>query len=151
MSTPIDPDSTARVPAPVAMKHYSLPMGKISSGGNVIKRQLPVYPESLLASCRAPFEVQVGVEVNRDGRVKDVFGVVLDASPPPWNAYFLATQAVVMQWRFNPLRVTRWAADTEGNSHVVDSANVPFQRFYTFRFACHAGKPDVSLIKGGAA
>lgn len=129
------------------MKHYLLPIGTVSSGGNAIEHPVPDYPALLLTSCPAPFEVKVGVEVNRDGRVKDVFGVVLDASPPPWNTYFMATRAALMQWHFHPLRVTRWTADAEGNSHVVDTTREPFHRFYTFRFACDAGKPDVNWVE----
>ena len=130
------------------MTHYRLPMGDVSSGGNVIERPLPVYPKSMLASCPARFDVHVRMVVNRDGRVENVIGVVLDATPPHWNFYFPPVQAAAMQWRFSPLRVTHWAADVDGNSHVVDSANKPFKRFYTFQFACHAGKPVVSMVEG---
>ena len=135
---------------PVAMQHYTLPMGDISSGGNVIERPLPVYPKSMLASCPARFDLQVVMDVNRDGRVEHVVGEVVDAIPPHWRVYFPPVQAAAMQWRFNPLRVTHWVADVEGNSHVVDSANEPFKRKYTFRFACHAGKPVVSVVEDSA-
>lgn len=134
----------------VAMTHHTLPMGNISSGGNLLKRHLPVYPKSMLGSCPARFDVQVVMDVNRDGRVEHVVGEVVDATPPHWRDYFPPVHAAGMQWRFNPLRVTHWAADVDGNSHVVDSANKPFKRFYTFRFACHDGKPVVSVVEGSA-
>lgn len=144
------PDGVGDYVRPAAMKHYTLSMGDISSGGNVIERLLPVYPESMLASCPARYDVPVRMVVNRDGRVDDVIGVVLDATPPHWNLYFASVQAAVLHWRFNPLRVTHWAADVEGNSHVVDSANKPFSRKYTYRFACHAGKPVVRVVEDSA-
>lgn len=144
------PDGAGHTAKPVAMQHYTLPMGNISSGGTAIERPLPVYPKSMLVSCPARFDVHVRMDVNRDGRVEHIFGVVLDAAPPHWHVYFPPVQASAMQWRFNPLRVTHWAADVDGNSHVVDSAIKPFKRFYTFQFACHAGKPVVSVVEGKA-
>lgn len=132
------------------MVQVGLPMGDISSGGNVIERHLPVYPKSMLVSCPARFDVRVRMDVNRDGRVEHVIGMVIDAAPAHWHVYLLPVQAAAMQWRFDPLQVTHWAADVDGNSHVVDGANEPFNRFYTFQFACHAGKPVVSVVEGKA-
>jgi len=146
------PDHAGHVVKPVAMKHYPLPMGDISSGGTAIERNPPVYPKSLLPACPPPVEVQARVDVNRAGRVEQVVGAVIDdaAATPRWHQYFLAAQAAAMRWRFNPLQVTHWAADVDGNSHVVDSANEPFKRFYVFRFACHAGKPVVGVDAVGS-
>ena len=144
------PDRAGESARPVAMTRYSLPMGNIASGGNLIERPLPVYPKSMLASCPARFDVQVVLYVNRDGRVEQVVGEVVDATPPHWRVYFPPVQAAALQWRFNPLRVTHWAADVDGNSHVVDSANKPFKRFYTFQFACHGGKPVVGVVEDSA-
>lgn len=134
------------------MKHYALPMGDISSGGTAIERTLPVYPTSLLAACPSPVEVRVRVDVDRAGRVEQVSGMAIDdaTAAPRWRQYFLAAQTAAMQWRFNPLQVTRWAADVDGNSHVVDSANQPFERRYVFRFECRAGAPVVSVAELGA-
>ena len=134
------------------MKHYRLPMGDISSGGTAIQRNLPVYPKSLLSACPAPVEVEVRVDVNRVGRVEKVSGVVIDdaATTPRWHQYFLAARAAAMQWRYNPVQVTHLAADVDGNSHVVDSANESFERLYRFRFECHAGKPVVGVAEVGA-
>lgn len=147
-----EPNGAGHRQTSVAMSRLSLPMGDISSGGTAIERILPVYPKALLATCPALVEVQVRVDVNRDGRVEQVSGGGIDAAAATslWHAYFLAARAAVMQWRFNPLRVTHWAADVDGRSHVVDRANEPFQRRYEFRFACHAGKSAVSVIEGGA-
>ena len=89
---------------PLAIKHYPLPLDDISSGGSAIKRQLPIYPKSPLAPCPAPFDVQVRVDVNRNGRVEHDFGAVIDdvATTPRWHLYFLSAQAAAMQWRFIP-------------------------------------------------
>src|SRR6185437_2396363 len=145
------PATAGHVATPVAMKHYRLPMGDISSGGTAIERKPPVYPKALLPACPAPFEVQARVDVDRAGRVEKVSGVVIDdaAATPRWQQYFLAVRAAAMQWRFNPKQVTHWAADVNGNSHAVDSANEPFLRLYVFRFACHAGKPVVNVAEVG--
>lgn len=142
------PNDAGRGQASVAMSRLSLPMGDISSGGTAVERILPVYPTALLASCPAPVEVRVRVGVNRAGRVDQVSGAGVDATAAThWHAYFLAARTAVMRWRFNPLHVTHWAADVDGNSHVVDSTSEPFQRIYAFRFACHAGKAAVSLVE----
>ncbi len=146
----VGPNGTGDAAKPVAMQHYTLPMGDISSGGNVTERPLPAYPKSMLVSCPARFDVQVVMDVNRDGRVEHVVGEVVDATPDHGRVYFPSVHAAAMQWRFNPLRVTHWAADVEGNSHVVDGANEPFKRKYTFRFGCHAGEPVVGVVEDSA-
>ena len=146
------PASSAHSARPVAMRQYRLPMGDISSGGNIIERRLPAYPESLLAACPVSVEVQIRVDVNRAGQVENVLGGLVDDAglTSRWQQYFLAARAAAMQWRFNPLRVTHWAADVDGNSHVVDSAIQPFKRLYAIRFGCSAGKPVISVAEVGA-
>ncbi|OOG58475.1 hypothetical protein B0E47_04445 [Rhodanobacter sp. B05] len=138
---------------PVAMQHYVLPMGDISSGGTAIVRHSPVYPAALLAACPALVRVRARVSVDGAGRVREVRSMVVDdaAATARWQPFLLAVRVAVMTWRFNPLQVTHWAADIDGNSHVVDSADEPFDRFYVFRFACHAGKPVVSVEPVGTA
>jgi len=60
------------------------------------------------------------------------------------RAFIAAVRTAALQWRFNPLMINRWAADADGNSHVVDSETKPFSLDYVFRFECHAGKGRVS-------
>jgi len=60
------------------------------------------------------------------------------------RAFIDAVRAAAAQWQFNPLQINRWAADADGNSHVVDSETKPFSLAYVFRFACHAGQSTVS-------
>ena len=54
-----------------------------------------------------------------------------------------------MQWILDSLRVSQWAADADGNSHVVDQQTRPSGAAYVFRFACHGGRAAVS--SGAAA
>ena len=49
----------------------------------------------------------------------------------------------MLGWRFEPLLISRWAADADDRTHTVDTASQPFSLPYEFRFACHAGKADV--------
>ena len=134
------------------MQHLVLPMGDISSGGTAIVRHPPVYPGALLAACPAPVQVRARVSIDGAGRVREVRSMVVDdaAATARWQPFLLAVRTAAMQWRFNPLQVTHWAADVDGNSHVVDSANEPFERLYMFRFVCHAGKPVVGMTEIGA-
>lgn len=153
MPTPVAivPEAGGRTPKSVAMQHYTLPMGDISSGGTAIVRHPPVYPAALLAACPEPVQVRARVSVDGTGRVRDVRSVLFadPATTASWQPFLLAIRAAAMEWRFNPLQVTHWAADADGNSHVVDSKNEPFDRTYVFRFACHARKPVVGVAEAG--
>jgi hypothetical protein len=60
------------------------------------------------------------------------------------HAFIDAVRAAALQWQFQPLSISRWAADADGNSHVVDSGTRPFSLTYVFRFECHAGQSSVS-------
>ena len=65
------------------------------------------------------------------------------------RAFAAAVRAATLQWRFNPLQIDRWAADADGNSHVVDSQNEPFSLAYVFRFQCTAGRAAVTTRRDG--
>jgi len=134
------------------MAHYRLPLGDVSSGGNPSRQPLPAYPPSVLAACPPPVEVRARLSVDRLGRVSDVRGMVIDdpAVTARWLRFLDAVRAAAMQWHFNPLQVDHWAADVDGNSHVVDSATEPFTRLYAFRFVCRAGKPVVGVDEVGS-
>lgn len=60
------------------------------------------------------------------------------------HAFIDAVRTAALQWQFTPLQINRWAADADGNSHVVDSGTRPFSLTYVFRFECHAGESTVS-------
>ena len=142
----VGPPGAAHASAPVAMTRYRLPLDDVTSGGNPIERGLPVYPPTLLARCPASVEVRVRVHVDRAGRVAEASSRFADAGVEAHGAAFLhAVRAAALQWRFNPLQVTRWAADAMGNSHVVDQAEQPFTRSYVVRFACRGGHGAVGM------
>lgn len=128
------------------MAHYQLAIGDTATGATPFQRVTPVYPPDQLSACPPVQEIQVQVIVDETGKVSDVRGVLVDdmSSMPPWQAFFDAVRAAVLQWRFNPLRINHWAADADGNTHEVDSTTKPFSLMYAFRFECHAGKTTVS-------
>lgn len=130
--------------APGGMRSVPLPLGATYSGGEPLRRVMPIYPPAMLASCPALQEVEVVVQVDAAGRVGAAYGYAIDAFPPPWETFFAVVRPAVMQWRFEPLRVAHWAADAEGNAHAVDGKARPFSRMYRFRFTCHAGETGVS-------
>jgi len=126
------------------MVHYQLALGEVSSGATPFQRVTPIYPVDRLATCPPPQEVQALLVVNRAGKVSEVRVVgeaQVDADRRPFIA---AARAAALQWRFSPLQINHWAADADGNSHVVDSETKPFSLGYVFRFECHDGKSVVS-------
>lgn len=138
-----------RAVLPEGTARYQLAMGEVSSGAAPDRRVEPVYPAALLARCPAPVEVRALLVVNAAGRVDDVrvdgeAGADADRRP-----YIDAVKAAASQWTFLPLKVERWAADANGDSHVVDSETRPFSLAYDFRFECRAGTAHVTA--GAAA
>ncbi|HKR76818.1 MAG TPA: hypothetical protein VJR95_09130 [Rhodanobacter sp.] len=128
------------------MAHYQLAMGDTATGATPFRRVTPVYPPERLAACPPVQEVRVQVIVDAAGQVSDVRDLPAnDATAVPRSpSFYAAVRAAVLQWQFNPLRINHWAADADGNTHEVDSANKPFSLMYAFRFECHAGKATVS-------
>lgn len=141
---PATGDASWRIMMPPGTVRYQLAMGQVSSGATPFQRVAPIYPANELAACLPPQEVQAKVIVDKTGMVSEVRGIVIDAAPPRWQSFFAAVRLAVLQWRFNPLQINRWAADADGNTHLVDSETRPFSLVYVFRFECHAGKPTVS-------
>lgn len=137
-------DATWHVVAPAGTARYQLALGEVSSGGTPFRRVAPVYPSSLLASCPPPQEVPALLVVDGQGRVGEVRVVDEAQADASRHAFIDAVRAAALQWQFSPLTITRWAADADGNSHVVDSETKPFSLAYVFRFECHAGKSTVS-------
>lgn len=128
------------------MAHYKLALGDIATGGGTIQRVLPVYPSALLAACPPVVDVQVQVIVDTTGKASEVrhSPAADDLATPRPPPFFDAVRTAVMQWQFAPLQIGHWAADANGNTHVVDSETKPFSLVYAFRFECHAGKATVS-------
>jgi len=137
-------DATWHMVAPPGTTRYQLALGEVSSGGMPLQRVAPVYPRDLLASCPPPEEVPALLIVGASGVVGEV-RVTDDAqADASRHAFIEAVRVAALQWQFSPLQIDRWAADADGNSHVVDSETRPFSLAYVFRFECHAGKPTVS-------
>jgi len=128
---------------------YQLAMGEVSSGGTPLQRVAPVYPAAQLASCPPPRDVPALLIVDQAGKVAEVRIGEAPADAAS-RAFADAVRAAASQWQFNPLQINRWAADANGNSHVVDSRAEPFSLAYVFHFACTAGRAQTSAGPGGA-
>ncbi|MHB1059340.1 MAG: hypothetical protein ACYC0F_15810 [Rhodanobacter sp.] len=137
-------DASWRAVAPPGTVRYQLAMGEVSSGATPFKRVTPVYPSGLLAACPPPQEVPVLLVVDAEGAVGEVRVADEARADPARRAFIAAVRTAALQWQFNPLTINRWAADADGNSHVVDSETKPFSLDYVFRFECHAGRGAVS-------
>lgn len=141
---PATGDASWQLAVPAGTQRYQLAMGEISSGGTPIQRVAPLYPADQLAACPPPQEVPALLIVDRQGEVGEVRVVDEALADASRRAFIGAVRVAALQWRFNPLLINRWAADADGNSHVVDSETKPFSLHYVFRFECHAGKSIVS-------
>ncbi len=147
-SQPASPPATGnaswREVPPPGTTRYQLALGEVSSGGTPFQRVAPVYPRDLLASCPPPQEVPALLIVGASGVVGEVRVTDEAQADASRHAFIAAVRVAALQWRFSPLHIDRWAADADGNSHVVDSETRPFSLAYVFRFECHAGKATVS-------
>lgn len=137
-------DASWRIEMPPGTVSYQLAMGEVSSGATPFRRVKPVYPPGLLDACPSPQEVPALVIVDDQGAVAEVRVAGEQQADASRHAFIDAVRAAARQWRFQPLLISRWAADADGNSHVVDSGTRPFSLTYVFRFECHLGKPSVS-------
>ena len=137
-------DATWHMVAPAGTTRYQLALGEVSSGGTPFQRVAPVYPSNLLASCPPPQEVPALLIVGMNGRVDEVRVTGEAQADASRHAFIAAVRTAALQWQFNPLQIDRWAADADGNTHVVDSETKPFSLAYVFRFVCHVGKSVVS-------
>ena len=137
-------EASWRTVVPPGTTRYQLALGEVSSGGTPFQRVVPVYPPNLLAVCPPPQEVPALLIVGANGVVGEVRVTAEAQADASRRAFIAAVRVAALQWRSSPLQVDRWAADADGNSHVVDSATKPFSLAYVFRFECHAGKSTVS-------
>jgi hypothetical protein len=136
-----------RAVAPAGTRRYPLALGEVASGATPVQRVTPVYPPSLLSACPPPVEVQALLIVDERGRVAEV-RVAPEAPADLEKSQFTeAVRLAARRWTFNPLQKERWAADAEGNSHVVDSQTLPFSQAYVFRFQCDQGRGTVSTAR----
>ena len=135
-------DASWKAVIPEGTARYQLAMGEVSSGAAPDHRVNPVYPPSLLTRCPPPVEVRALLIVSAAGKVDDVR--VEGPADADRRLYIDAVKTAAMQWSFLPLKVERWAADANGESHIVDSETRPFSSSYDFRFECHAGAARVT-------
>ena len=128
---------------------YQLAMGEIASGAGLRASAAPKYPEYVLLACPPPVEITASLIVDTNGKVSEV-RVDGDAGADAQRHRFIdAVRVAALQWRFEPLQVDHWAADANGDGHLVDQVSRPFCLTYVFRFECVAGRPVVSTHAQG--
>lgn len=134
-------DTSYRSVAKGDMQHYQLAMGQISTGAIPWDHPSPIYPVALLDQRLPPQEVEAQLIVDEAGKVSEV-RIDNEAQADERSKLFdAAVRAAAMQWTFEPLRISQWAADANGNSHEVSSEKRAFSLDYVFRFAWKDGKP----------
>lgn len=144
-------DATWHAVVPAGTARYELAMGEVSSGAAPDRRVTPVYPAALLARCPPPVEVRALLIVSAAGKVDDVRVDDEASAGAERRLYIEAVKTAAIQWSFLPLKVERWAADANGESHVVDSQTRPFSLAYDFHFECYAGAARVTSDDAASA
>jgi hypothetical protein len=141
-------DTSYRAVAKDDMQHYQLAMGEISTGAIPWHHPSPPYPAALLDQRLPPQEVQATLVVNEAGKVVEVRIADEAQADAQVRQFDQAVRETAMQWTFEPLRFSQWAADANGNSHEVSTEARPFSLDYVFRFAWKDGKPvaDASAV-----
>lgn len=144
-------DASWHMVAPAGTTRYQLALGDVSSGATPFQRVTPIYPNDQLARCPPPQDVQAQLIVDQAGKVSEVRVVDEAQADAGRRSFIAAVRVAALQWQFSPLQISHWAADADGNSHVVDSETKPFSLSYVFRFACHGGESSVSTEAPRAA
>ncbi len=134
------------------MQHYQLALGEISTGAVAKHQPAPAYPPELLAARLPPQEIEALLIVGSGGKVSEVRIADEAQADPQQRLFALAVRTAAEQWTFEPLHISRWAADANGNSHEVDGEARPFSVHYVFHFAWKDGRPvtDVSAPADGS-
>lgn len=128
------------------LQHYQLAMGQISTGATARDTPAPVYPAALLDQRLPPIDVAARLVVDEQGKVSEV-RIDGEAQADAHTQLFDgAVRAAAMQWTFEPLRISQWAANANGESHVVSNEARPFSMDYVFRFAWKDGKPVTGAV-----
>jgi len=144
-------DATWHAVIPQGTARYELAMGEVSSGAAPEHRVTPAYPSALLAQCPPPVEIRALLIVSAAGAVDDVRVDDEAAADADHHLYIDAVKTAAKQWSFLPLKVERWAADANGESHVVDSQTRPFSLAYDFHFECYGGAARVTAGDAASA
>lgn len=144
-------DTSYRSVSKDGMRHYQLALGEVSTGATPYDHPAPVYPATLLAARLPPQEVEALLIVDTEGRVSEVRMADEAQADPQQRLFMAAVRTAAMQWVFEPLRVSQWASDANGNTHEVGSEVRPFSLYYVFRFAWKDGKPVTEANATGKA
>jgi len=123
------------------LAHYSLALGQVSTGAVPHDHPPPSYPPALLDQRLPPQEVEARLVVDEAGKVVEVRIEDETQASASVRLFDAAVRSAAMQWTFEPLRISQWAADADGNTHEVSSEARPFSLDYVFRFAWKDGKP----------
>ena len=134
-------DTSYRSVAKDDMQHYQLALGQVSTGAVPWHHPAPVYPDALLDQRLPPQEVEARLIINEEGKMAEVRIAGEERADAHARLFDDAVRAAAMQWTFEPLRISQWAADANGNSHEVSSEKRAFSLDYVFRFAWKDGKP----------
>jgi hypothetical protein len=134
-------DTSYRSIAKDDLQHYPLALGQVSTGAIPHEHPAPAYPPTLLDLRLPPREVGARLIVNEEGRVSEVRIDDEARADPDTRLFDAAVRAAAMQWTFEPLRISQWAADANGNTHEVSSEARPFSMDYVFHFAWKDGRP----------
>ena len=144
-------DTSYRADAKGDLKHYELALGEVSTGAVPAEHPAPAYPPSLLDQRLPPLEVAARLVVDGQGKVSEVRIEGEAQADARTRLFDEAVRAAAMQWTFEPLRISQWAADADGNTHEVGSQRRPFSLDYVFRFAWRDGRPVADASASGRA
>lgn len=144
-------DTSYRAVAKGDLTHYELALGEVSTGAVPAEHPAPAYPPSLLGQRLPPQEVEARLVVDEQGRVSEVRIEDEAQADARTRLFDEAVRATAMQWTFEPLRISQWAADADGNTHEVGSQTRPFSLDYVFRFAWRDGRPVADASASGRA
>ncbi len=145
-SPPPEGEPASRAAANDGIRHYELALGETSTGAMPRDHPAPVYPAALLAARLPPQEVDALLVVDPAGKVSEVRMAGEDLADPLRRQFMTAVRAAAMRWTFEPLQVSQWAADANGNSHPVGTEARSFRVHYVFCFAWKDGKPVTDAI-----
>jgi hypothetical protein len=125
------------------LEHYKLALGQVASGAIPHDQPPPIYPAALLDQRLPPHDVAARVIVDEAGKAVEVRIDGEAQADPATRLFDQAVRTAAMQWTYEPLHVSQWAADADGNSHEVSREERPFSMDYVFHFAWKDGKPAV--------
>lgn len=134
-------DTSYRSVAKADIQHYQLALGEVSTGAVPSSHPAPDYPATLLDQRLPPLEVEARLIVDEEGKVSEVRIADEERADAHTRLFDEAIRTAAMQWTFEPLRISQWASDANGNTHQVGSEARPFSLDYVFRFAWKDGKP----------